>query len=160
MLFIPFSKSMYFFTDFDERYHTQVLSNSRKDHFNEVISKTPEHSKIYVIDQKDEDSMMNLWYARYYCYPRKVSAHNMAINWKVLTKSNEWDLSDWGFTFETFREHLNEYKYEYLFLNTVTDEFVEGMSDEFNIDSSIIKNNRLFKIDTSNSDVKLELVDG
>ena len=68
----------------------------------------------------------------------------------VLTKSNEWDLKDWGLTFNTFKKHLQEYNFEYLYLYSITDEFVDGMSKEFNVDSDVIRYNRLFKINYVN----------
>lgn len=153
--FIPFSKLSFFCTDFNERYKTESLSNLRKNYFIDIINKTPDNSKIYVINQQDNDGMMTMWYARYYCYPRKINAHNGAINWKILTKSNEWDLQDWGLTFKSFKNHLEEYNFEYLYLYSITDEFVDGMSKEFNVNSDLIEDNKLFKINYINGTVQI-----
>lgn len=158
IMFIPFSKLSSFVTDYSVRYKTEQLSNSRKNNFIEINSKTPLNSKVYVINQQDIEDMMMMWYARYYCYPRKINAHNGAINWKILTKSNEWDLQDWGLTFKTLKKHLREYSFEYLYLFSITDEFIDGMSHEFNIDSELLKKNRLFKISIINNDVYLQSV--
>ncbi|MBP3920867.1 MAG: hypothetical protein J6D28_04805 [Bacilli bacterium] len=155
IMFIPFIKLSSFCTDFASRYETESLSNSRKNAFHEIIKNVPEDSKVFVINQQDIDDMMTLWYARFYCYPRKVSAHNGAINWKILTKSNEWDLQDWGFTFDKFKKHLMEYKFEYLFLFSITDEFVDGMSKEFDIEPYVIENNKLFKISEVDSEIQV-----
>lgn len=158
IMFIPFSKLSSFVTDYSVRYKTEQLSNLRKNYFSEINQKTPLNSKVYVINQQDTEDMMMMWYARYYCYPRKINAHNGAINWKILTKSNEWDLQDWGLTFKALGEHLKEYNFEYLYLFSITDEFVDGMSDEFDIDSNLLEKNRLFKINIINGDVHFESV--
>lgn len=155
-LLVPFSKMFFFITDFNDRYNTQLLSETRTNNYYDIISKTPSDSKIYIIDQKDENSMMNLWYARYYCYPRITNANNQAINWKILTKSNKEDLGNWGFTFSGLEKHLKEYNFEYLFINSITDEFFEGMNNEFDVKITDLENYRLFKIINNGDNIILD----
>ena len=115
---------------------------------------TEKDSMIYVIDQEDKDGIMAMWYSRYYTFPRKTNASSSAINWKIKTKLNEDDLSDWGFTAEQWAKHLKEYKFDYVFLYSADKYFFENtkfMCDDY----EKAKKSVLFKIEINNESLKL-----
>lgn len=154
---VGFSDITYFLTDIKARRETMHISEARQGDFAIINEKTSEDSKIFVINQSDENSIMPLWYARYYTYPRIVNANPYAITWKIKTPSNEWDLQDWGLTKKAFINHLIDYDFDYVFfystideLNDKLDDIIEGTED--------IKNGDLFKIEKENNNVKLERV--
>lgn len=119
-----------------------------------INENTPDDSLIYVIDQKDKDGIMAMWYSRYYSFPRKTNATASAINWKIKTKKNKDDLKDWGFTGEKWAKHLKKFKFDYVFFYSKDYEFFENtkfMYDDY-IDAQKYS---LFKIEYVNDSVKL-----
>ena len=153
-----FSNITYFLTDIRERRDTAHISEARTEKFKEIIEKTKEDSKIFVINQEDEESIMPLWYARYYCYPRLVNSSSTAITWKIKTKENSWDLKKWGLTDRKLEKHLIEYDFDYVFFYSQTDE-LEKELDEFVNDVGDYDKGTLFKIiKTEDNNIKLELV--
>lgn len=151
---IGFSNLTFFVTDIKQRRETMHVSESRNSAFSEIVNKTSKKSKIFIINQEDTDNIMPIWYARYYCFPRMVNANSNAITWKIKTNSNAWDLSDWGLTNSTFNKHIIQYKFDYVFLYTSTDELYEILKDDF-IDEKEAKKYKLFKIKKDETKVKL-----
>lgn len=131
-----------------------VASIERTNKVKIINDNTPENSLIYVIDQKDTDGIMAMWYARYYSFPRKTNASAAAINWKIKTENNKDDLQDWGFTAERWAKHLIDYKFDYVFLYSKDKLFFENT--KFMYDNYIeAQNYSLFKIKNINNNVKL-----
>ena len=155
IVFVGFGNLTYFVTDIKARRDTMRESYERQDTFRIVNKKTPENSKVFIINQKDEDSIMPIWYARYYCYPRVVNANPSAISWKIRTKSNKWDLKKWGLNKETFANHLSEYSFDYVYFYTSTRELYYELQDYF-VDYKLAKKSKLFKIIYYNNTIKLE----
>ena len=156
--FVGFSHITFFLTDIRARRDTGHVSEARRESFKEVIENTEEDSKVFVINQTDEDSIMPLWYARYYCYPRTINSSSTAITWKVKTKENAWDLKKWGLTDRKLEKHLIDYDFDYIFFYSQTDE-LEKELDEFVDDIDEYEKGKLFKIikDDQNN-LKFELV--
>ena len=149
---IGFSNITYFITDIKERRESMHISEARQNNFAIINEETSENSKIFVINQSDENSIMPLWYARYYTYPRIVNSNPYAITWKIKTVSNEWDLQDWGLTKKTFVEHLINYDFDYVFFYSTTDELNDKLEDIVDDD---IKNGDLYKIRNKNNKIFL-----
>lgn len=143
----PVAKLLYFGTDFKERIQTEQKSLELQNTFKIINDRTSQNSRIYIINQEDKDTIMPLWYARYYVMPRFTNASSGAINWKIKTSSNEWDLQDWGFTLEKWVDHLIKYDFDYVFLYSVTDEFWKATENFYNEDINEIKQYKLFKIE-------------
>ena len=151
---VGFSDITYFLTDIKARRETMHISEARQGDFAIINEKTSEDSKIFVINQSDENSIMPLWYARYYTYPRVVNANPYAITWKIKTPSNEWDLQDWGLTVKTFINHLIDYDFDYVFFYSTTDELNEKLDDIIE-GTDDIENGDLFKIEKVNNSIIL-----
>ena len=154
---VGFSGTTFFLTDLRDRRDTKHISIARQKAFKEVINKTEENSRVFIINQTDENSIMPLWYARYYCYPRTINANSGAITWKVRTKENSWDLQKWGLTDKKLEKHLIEYDFDYIFFYSITDE-LEKEIDEFVDDIDEYKKVKLFKIVKENDSIKFEPV--
>ena len=86
---IPFSQITYFITDYSVRKQTEIGKDEFVEKFQILNEKTPKTSKIFIIDQKDKDGIMAMWYARYYAYPRTINASSSAIVWKIKTEKNK-----------------------------------------------------------------------
>lgn len=155
VVLIGFRNLTFFVTDVQQRRETQVLSKQRTEKFSTVVNNTSELSRIFVLNQSDEETIMPLWYARYYCYPRIINVNPKAITWKIKTDSNEWDLNEWGLTLDTFQKHLIDYNFEYLFLYSSTDELYEKLEKLVVTDD--IRKYTLFKIKFI-SDNNIELI--
>ena len=134
-----------------ESYNVSVERNKKAKIINDY---TPDDSLIYIIDQKDTDGIMAMWYTRYYAFPRKTNASAAAINWKIKTRKNQDDLADWGFTAEKWAEHLKNYRFDYVYLYSADDLFFENTSFMYN-DYNEAKKYSLFKIEYINNNVKL-----
>lgn len=149
---VGFSNTTFFLTDIRTRRDTVHTMEARTETFKEVVNNTEATDKIFIINQADTDTIMPLWYARYYCYPRIVNSSSNAITWKIKTESNEWDLQDWGLTADNFERHLVEEKFDYVYLYSTTEEFFVELQNTFeNLDDA--KNYKLFKVekvDTTN----------
>lgn len=115
---------------------------------------TPKNSLIYVIDQKDKDGIMAMWYSRYYTFPRKNNASSLIIGWKIKTSKNKYDLKNWGFTAEKWAKHLKKYKFEYVFLYSKDNAFFKETEFLYD-DVNMAKKYNLFKIENSNKKIKL-----
>ena len=153
-----FQNITFFATDIRARRNTKHISEGRTESFEEVIEKTEKNAKVYIINQEDIDSIMPLWYARYYCYPRTINSSSNAITWKVRTKENKWDLKKWGLTDKKLEKHLIEYKFDYIYFYSQTDE-LEKELDEFVDDVDDYDKGKLFKIIKVDEDsIKFELV--
>lgn len=144
-LSIPFS-SIYSF----------IISPAKSESYNvyvertkkvELLNKyTPKNSLIYVIDQKDTDGIMAMWYTRYYAFPRKNNASSSAISWKIKTSANKDDLRDWGLTAKKWENHLKKYKFDYVFLYSADKLFFEKTKYMYE-DYDIAQKSVLFKIE-------------
>ena len=155
---VGFQNLTFFITDVRDRRDTKHISDARIEDFKEVIDKTEKNSKVFIINQEDTDSIMPLWYARYYCYPRTVNSSSTAITWKIKTKENTWDLKKWGLTDRKLEEHLLDYKFDYIYFYTQTDE-LENELDEFVDNKNEFDNGKLFKIvKEDKNNIKFELV--
>lgn len=154
ILLVGFS-NLTFFTDVASRLDTIKTREERINSFSEIINYTDKNSRVFVINQEDKDTIMPLWYARYYCYPRIINASSQAITWKIKTPSNEWDLQDWGLTAESFVKHIIDYNFEYVFLYSSTDELFEELENNFdNVEN--VKEYKLFKVEKiSDNNIKL-----
>ncbi len=151
IMLVGFSNTTYFITDIKPRRETQHISENRNNIFSIVNDNTSKDSKVFIINQKDDDSIMPLWYARYYCYPRIVNASSSAITWKIKVKSNEWDLKDWGLTPKTFDKHIVKYDFDYVFMYTATEELYDALKDDFyNVNNP--EKYKLFKVKKINND--------
>lgn len=157
IVLVGFSNITYFLTDIKARRETMHISEARQADFAIINEKTSEDSKIFVINQSDENSIMPLWYARYYTYPRIVNSNPYAITWKIKTPSNEWDLQDWGLTKKDFINHIVDYDFDYVFFYSTTDELNDKLDDIIE-GTKKIKNGDLFKIKKENDNIKLERV--
>ena len=151
---VGFTNVTFFVTDIKDRRETQHVSQARQDTFNDINAKTEENSKVFVINQEDNDTIMPLWYARYYCYPRIINVHPFAITWKIKTESNEWDLKDWGLTKKTFEQHLIDQNFDYVFFYSSTEELENELNDMVD-DRNVFKKYKLFKIKNNNNYLKL-----
>ena len=143
-----FKNLSYFITDINERKETHQIYNERNDKFSEVIKNTKSNSKIFVIDQKDEDGIMAMWYARYYLFPRKVNASSNAITWKIKTSKNAYDLQNWGLTDVKFKNLLLNYKFDYVYFYTNDEE----LSNKLKINLS----DNLYQVDKQGNLIKME----
>lgn len=154
---VGFSNITYFLTDIKARRETMHISEARQEDFAIINEKTSEDSKIFVINQNDENTIMPLWYARYYVYPRVVNANPYAITWKIKTPSNEWDLQDWGLTKKTFIDHIINYDFDYVFFYSTTDELIVLFSNNVE-DENDLKKYKLFKVENKQQHFWLEPV--
>lgn len=153
VLSIPFCDITYFIKN-PVRSESYNVSSERTKKVELINKYTPKETLIYVIDQKETDGIMAMWYTRYYSFPRKNNASSSIIGWKIKTKNNIDDLQDWGFTAETWEKHLIKYKFKYVFLYTADDEFFNETSFMYD-DINIAKKSTLFKIETEWENVKL-----
>ena len=154
---IPLKKLTYFVYDYNtERAQTLNVSNDRREKFKLINENTPNDSKIYILDQTDEEGIMAMWYARYYCFPRKVNASSKVIGWKIRTSKNIEDLQDWGFNANTFSDHLLQYNFDYVFLYTYDEEIFKELRNLFDENYlNLYQNYRLFKIERNGVSLKL-----
>lgn len=153
---LGFSNITYFVTDIKARRDTMHASEARNDMFKVVNENTAKDSKVFVINQTDDGSIMPLWYARYYCYPRIINVHPTAITWKIKTKSNSWDLKDWGLTKQKLLKHLKKEKFDYIFFYSATDELKEELKDV--LDDNDLGKNKLYKIVNEKGRIHFEKV--
>jgi hypothetical protein len=151
---VSFCNMTYFISDYKDRFKTRDFSYSMQEKFKIVNENTEENSMVYILNQKDTDSIMPMWYARYYIFPRKVNASSTAISWKIRTDKNVNDLGDWGLTAENLSKDLYDYKFDYLFLYSSDDEMFEKMKFMFE-DYNAAKNHTLFKIIKKDNTVTL-----
>lgn len=155
IILIGFSNLTFFATDIKNRISSIDTKNQREQIFSVINKNTSSNSRVYVLNQTDEESgIMPMWYARFYCYPRVINASSSAISWKIKTKLNESDLQDWGLNNKKLVDHLIEYKFDYLFLYTKDDELFNELSTYFD-DVSVAKEYSLFKIKKYNNTLKL-----
>ena len=154
---VGFSDITYFLTDIKARRETMHISEARQGDFAIINEKTSEDSKIFVINQSDENSIMPLWYARYYTYPRIVNSNPYAITWKIKTPSNEWDLQDWGLTKKDFINHIVDYDFDYVFFYSTTDELNDLFSNNVENENDL-KKYKLFKVENKQQHFWLEPV--
>ena len=157
IVLVGFSNITYFLTDIKARRETMHISEARQEMFSVINEKTDEDSKIFVINQSDENSIMPLWYARYYVYPRIVNANPYAITWKVKTPSNEWDLQDWGLTKKEFIDHIINYDFDYVFFYSTTEELIDLFSNNVENEKDL-KKYKLFKVENKQQHFWLEPV--
>ena len=156
--FVGFMNTTFFITDIRARRNTGHVKEAREESFREVINNTEKNAKVFVINQADEDSIMPLWYARYYCYPRVINSSSTAITWKIKTKENAWDLKKWGLTDKKLEQHLIDYDFDYIFFYTQTDEMKQEL-DEYVDEAEEFEKGKLFKIIKVDKDnIKFELV--
>ena len=142
---IPFSQITYFITDYSVRKQTEIGKDEFVEKFQILNEKTPKTSKIFIIDQKDKDGIMAMWYARYYAYPRTINASSSAIVWKIKTEKNKDDLGKWGLTGKKLEKHLIDYDFDYVYLYTSDDELFSEIKWMFDsVDKA--KKCKLFKI--------------
>lgn len=154
ILLIGFSNCTFFITNVKERINNKNVSEQRNEIFSVINDNTNTDSKVYVLNQTDDDNIMPIWYARFYCYPRIVNASSEAISWKIKTESNEWDLQYWGLDYSSFANHLIEYDFDYLFLYSKTDELYDVLDPYFD-DVINLKEYSLFKINQIDNTIKL-----
>lgn len=152
-----FTSITFFATDIKARRETMHVSEARSEMFQDVIEKTEEDTKVFVINQEDTDTIMPLWYARYYCYPRIINSSSFAITWKIKTESNEWDLQDWGLTEETFEKHILEEQFDYVFFYTTTDELIDLLEDHVEVRENL-EEYQLFEVENRNGNLWLNAV--
>lgn len=154
-----FSNTTFFLTDIAARRETVNIRESRIGTFKEVTENTEKDDKIFIINQADSDTIMPLWYARYYCYPRVVNSSSNAITWKIKTESNSWDLQDWGLTAEEFEKHVIAEGFNYVYIYSSTEELYDELKDVFEETNDLSKT-RLFKIrKVNNNNIKLIAVE-
>lgn len=151
---VPVTKMTYFVSDYENRIKTREFSYNMQDQFKIVNENTEEDSMVYILNQQDTESIMTMWYARYYLFPRKVNASSTAISWKIKTNKNTEDLGDWGLTAEELSRNLYDYEFDYLFLYSFDDEMFEKMKFMFN-DYDKSKQHTLFKIIRKDNIIKL-----
>lgn len=137
--------STYFATDLQERAETRDISYELRSKFEILNEYTEEDSQVYVLDQKDSDGIMAMWYARYYGFPRRVNAYHQSIAWKIRTDKNAYDLQDWGLTAEQLSTDLVESGFDYLYLYSSDDEMFERMKFMFE-DYENCRNYVLFRV--------------
>ncbi len=150
VLSIPFS-AIYSFAispTKSESYNAYVERSEKVKFLND---NTPENSLIYVIDQKDTDGIMAMWYTRYYGFPRKNNASSSSIGWKIKTEANKDDLRDWGLTAKKWEKELKKYSFDYVFLYSADDLFFEKTKYMYD-DLEIAKKAVLFKIEYDEKD--------
>lgn len=145
IMLIGFSNLTFFITDIKARRETMHISVSRNNIFSKINKNTSENDRVYIINQNDTESIMPLWYARYYCYPRIVNSNPNAITWKIKTKTNEWDLKDWGLNADDFDKHIIDYKFDYVFMYSHDEELYDELKDDFD-DLEYAKKHDLFKV--------------
>ena len=153
LLYIPLS-SVFKFIMNPLKGESYNINYQRNEKVKIVNKNTESNSFIYVIDQQEEDGIMAMWYSRYYCFPRKTNATGAVIGWKIKTKKNEDDLSDWGFTAKTWAKHLKKYKFDYVFLYSKDDEFFNETKFLYD-DFERAKESSLFKIINNGDSIKL-----
>ncbi|MDD4387384.1 MAG: hypothetical protein PHD15_06520 [Clostridia bacterium] len=152
---VPFSNMTYFVSDYKDRINTRETSYSMQEKFKIVNENTEENSMVYVLNQRDiDETIMPIWYARYYIFPRKVNASSTAIDWKIRTDKNVNDLGTWGLTAKDLAKNLYDYKFDYLFLYSYDNEMFEEMKFMFD-DYTKVKQHTLFKIIRQDNNVML-----
>lgn len=150
ILSVPISSTLSFITDYNFRVEKRSEMYEIKSKFDVVLNNTSEKSKIYIINQKDEDGYLPMCHASYYLFPRITNA-NTQINWKLQTKNNP---SDWELSGLTLEKTLLKNDFDYLFLFTSTDELFDEI--DFMIDNiEQAKKYTLFKIKKVNNSIHL-----
>jgi hypothetical protein len=149
ILNIPFTKTTYFISDVASRMQTKVTNQNIYDKIKIVNENTEPNSLVYVIDQEDKDNIMSVWYTRYFAFPRKINASSNAITWKIRTDKNKDDLNDWGLTANEWANHIVDFKFNYVFLYSVDDEFFNETSFMYD-NVEFAKKYRLFRIEKTN----------
>ncbi len=142
---LNFSQVTAFCTDVKTRLNTKQVRDEHVNKFKMVMKNTDENDNIYVIDQKDKDGIMAMWYARYYLFPRNVNASSGAISWKIKTDKNKDDLKKWGMTASDLEKCLIKYNFNYLYLYSYDDAFFDVTSDFYD-DKENAKKYTLFKV--------------
>lgn len=153
IIFIPLSSVLSFIINpiRGESYNIYLEKNDKV----EILKKnTEKDSMIYVIDQKDGDGIMAMWFTRYYAFPRKINASSASINWKIRTEKNKDDLQDWGLNANRWVEQLKNYDFDYVYLYTSDKEFFKETAFLYN-DINKAKKCSLFKVDRNNSNIRL-----
>ena len=157
MFNIGFGPMTFYVSDIKERLATRDTSYELLGKVKMINDYTPEDSQVYVIDQEDKDGIMSMWYARYYCFPRKINAYQQSITWKIRTEKNKEDLEDWGLTAEQLSIDLIKYHFDYLYLYTSDEEMFEKMEFMFE-DYEKAKESKIFKVEDKDNNGKAELV--
>lgn len=142
---LNFSQVTAFCTDIKTRIETKENRDSHVNKFEKVLENTTVNDNIYIIDQKDTDGIMAMWYARYYLFPRNVNASSGAISWKIKTDKNTDDLQNWGMTATDLKKCLIKYNFDYLYLYSVDDDFFD-VTNDFYADKEKAKKYTLFKV--------------
>ena len=153
---------LYFVLDYStERQNTYNISYELNEKFETLNANTEQGSQVYVLDQKDTDGIMAMWYARYYAFPRKINANSHVIGWKIRTEKNADDLQDWGLTANDLERQLFDYNFDYLYLYTYDEEMFEKIQFMLNDDyKNIIDKYTIFRVvrDENTKGVSLEPV--
>src|SRR5574344_1777688 len=150
---ISFSDIFYFIGDYGtERKDTYKVSMERKDKVKIVNENTSKDSQVYVLDQRDTDGIMAMWYSRYYMFPRRVNASSTIIGWKIRTDNNADDLKDWGLKGKDLQDQLYNYNFNYLFLYTYDEEMFKQISFMLNVPyNQVMDKYTLFKVQKNNN---------
>ena len=118
----------------------------------------PKESMVYVVDQNDEEGIMAMWHVRYYAFPIQTNASSASISWKIKTKENKDDLSNWGLTKKRWINELKKYNFEYVYLFSSNDEFYDVTKDLYS-NYELAKNSSLFKIEKKDGKIILVPID-
>lgn len=154
---IGFCNSTFFITDIKTRREQMHQSEERINTFSYVTKNTKKTDKVFIINQTDEESIMPIWYARYYCFPRVVNANPNAITWKIKTKKNKEDLQNWGLTKDTFIEHLINFKFDYVFFYSSDKELYKELEQYFD-NYELAKKSKLFKVENNKGLITLKAI--
>jgi hypothetical protein len=144
----------YFATDLQSRAKTRDKSYELREKVEILNEYTEEDSQVYVLDQKDTDGIMAMWYARYYAFPRRINAYHQSIAWKIRTENNVDDLQDWGLTAEQLSSDLIEFGFDYLYLYSYDDAMFNKMEFMFE-DYENCRDYTLFKVENVDGNAKL-----
>lgn len=128
ILNLSFNDITFFVSDYSERIKTRNISYERQAKIQKLVDNTSEDSLIYVIEQKDQDGIMAMWYTRFYAFPRRVNSYQSSINWKIKTEINGDDLGDWGLTAQELSEDLYNFNFDYLYLYSADEYFFKEIS--------------------------------
>lgn len=151
---IPYTSIAYCVFDHSAKIKAKDFSYNMNEKFRIVNENTNKNDLIYVLDQKDKDGIMAMWYARYYLFPRNTNASGKAINWKIRTDINGDDLGDWGLTADGLEKNLYNYNFDYLFLYTCDDYMFERMESLFS-DYKNAEKYTLFKVEKKYQKIEL-----
>ena len=151
---ISFNDVTFFVSDYSERIKTRNISYERQEKVEKLVNNTPRNSLIYVIEQKDKDGIMAMWYTRFYAFPRRINSYQTSINWKIRTEINGDDLGEWGLNARQLEEDLYKYNFDYLYLYSSDEYFFKEI--EFMLsDVENVTQYTLFKVEKTDNTVKL-----